>query len=84
MIQFPNQNILKAIANYANDKTSIDQNEIALLLKQKFQIKLTPIGYRTFIRQTYSYLRETKSHKHATEFKLKIISKSLYSRNNLL
>ncbi|STZ26965.1 Uncharacterised protein [Myroides odoratus] len=83
MKEFTNKSILQAIEHYAKDRNKINQLEVINLISLKFKINLTKNGYRTFIRQTYSYIRDTKSLKHATNFKSKITSDYTYSRNNI-
>ncbi len=83
MKKFTNKSILQAIEHYATNKSKINQHELVNLINLKFKINLTKSGYRTFIRQTYSYIRETKSLQQATNFKSKITSSYTYSRNNI-
>lgn len=77
---FPNEEILKAIVVYAENKTRIEEKDIKDLLKEMFDIDLKYYGYKTFIRQTYSYIRYKDSVKQAKLFKIKVVSTSLYSK----
>lgn len=78
MNKYPNYEILIKIASFSKDKQRIRKVDIYTLLKNEFNINLTSNGYRTFLRQTYDFIRKTQSHKKATDFKLKINLKLPY------